>query len=316
MNTKDITKEKIEKILRYKKLIGTNADPVCIQAAITDFCFNVCKNCDHHLRADKKVMPVEKWMSFLDAHPGIESVAYLGGDMATYKQLNTLLKYHIDRNILFGIVTCGAFHKSVDTGLLAKAKWIRVSLDTVDSHLYTLMRGGIPVDTVIAAIDRCISNHVPIQLEITVSQQTEHTLVETLEYAIEKKIGIEVHPKFGEEFSDSTKRLLGVYKTIFTNSNLDFQFFCYSNFKFRKCVAPYYQIYVDSDGDIYPCCAASGDLWVQKSRHTMGNIDNWGAFLANRGEHRMTYFACKSCCDNTTRINYVVENFVDKKNFF
>lgn len=316
MELNKISKKKVSKILQYSDRIGTRMDPVCIQAAITDFCFNKCLNCDHHLREMKKIISGADWVNFLAAHKKIESVAYLGGDMMTHPDLNQILKYHVDNGVAFGIVTCGYIREGVDIELLSNARWFRVSLDTVNPDLYAKCRGGIPLDAVLSSIDQALWAGVNVGLEITVSRYNMGSLEDVFQYAISKAIAVEIHPCFGEEFTHETKQIIRYYEQVFNAIGIEFSFFCYSNFKFKKCVAPYYQIYVDSDGDIYPCCASSGDLYTVKNKRNMGNIAYWESFLDNRENHKMAYKACKSCCDNTTRINYVVESRNKFKNFF
>lgn len=316
MFIKEIDPAKISKILQYSDRVGTTMDPVCIQAAITDHCFNKCLNCDHHLRDEKKIITGWDWIKFLERHPGIESVAYLGGDIMTHPDLNKIMEYHVRSKTAFGIVSCGYIRPTVDLHLLANVRWYRVSLDTVDPIVYEKCRGGISLQKILGSIDIALSAGIKVGLEITVSKHNKDLIGEVFEYAFEKFIPVEVHPCFGEEFDETTTRIIENYIYKFKANNLEFSFFCYSNFQFTKCVAPYYQIYIDTDGDIYPCCASSGDLQVDKMKTIMGNISDWEGFLKNRSTHKMKYKACANCCDNTTRINYVNENYDPVKNFF
>lgn len=316
MNLKEIESEKINKILNYKDRIGSNLDPVCVQAAITDYCFNTCLNCDHHLRKNKKKISGVDWIDFLSNHKLIESVAYLGGDIMTHPDLNEIMEYHVDNNTAFGIVSCGYIPNKTNLHLLSNARWFRVSLDTLNSSLYKKIRGGVELSEILNSIDIAIKEKVNVGLEITVSKYNDRYLRDIFNYAMNKRLAVEVHPCFESIFSPIAEEVIGEYKDRFKEAGLEFSFFCYSNFKFKKCIAPYYQIYIDTDGDIYPCCASSGDLYTKKNELIMGNISDWNSFLENRSNHKMIYKACRFCCDNTTRINYVVENYQKKKNFF
>jgi len=316
MELTEIKQSKINKIIQYQHRVGTDADPVCIQAAITDICFNKCLNCNHHLRADKKIISGKSWIEFLSSHKGIESVAYLGGDLMTHPDVNEIMEYHLDSGVSFGMVICGYIPPTVNMRLLSYAKWVRVSLDTVDSDTYKRCRGGVGLSKVLNSISKAKRNGVNTELCITVSRHNINNISEIFDYAISMGIGAEIHPMFGSEFLEKTVKVIDEYEPIFESNGLEFSFFCYSNLKFKRCVAPYYQVYIDTDGDIYPCCASSGDLHTSKSKMTMGNISDWNGFLRNRETHTMKYFACKDCCDNTTRINHVVESNPIKNNFF
>ena len=68
------------KIMSYLDRVQLGSSPVSIQAGITDFCFNKCHMCSHHLRENKTQLDATEWIDFLSNRSFVESVCYSGGE--------------------------------------------------------------------------------------------------------------------------------------------------------------------------------------------------------------------------------------------
>lgn len=53
-------KTRFQKIARYKNWVDSDTDPVSIQAAILDACFNKCPMCDHPSR-EQHIISADHW---------------------------------------------------------------------------------------------------------------------------------------------------------------------------------------------------------------------------------------------------------------
>lgn len=315
--------KRISKIERYRNRINPFMDPVSIQAAITDFCFNSCSMCKHHLRGNKRRLDIGLWLNFLDERRMLESVCYAGGDMMTYpsEELNLLMDFHKKKDIAFSYITCGYVKEEIDLLLLREARWIRCSLDTIDEELYREQRGGIKLYKVIDSINNMIEHGVNVELTITVSEITAPGIDNLLNYAINKKLSGDIHPVYGKTFEDlGIKRKISKWVKRFKNEKLTLAPYRHGEYKFTTCKVPYYQIYVDSFGDIYPCCTIGGDTEEMPREEPLGNIFSWNDFLKRRKEFSDSsnlYSDCRYCIDRFGQINKVAEIVLPhEKNFF
>jgi len=309
------------KILRYIKRVNTDADPVSIQAAITDYCFNKCHMCDHHLRSNKIFIPAEQWINFLKARTEIESVCYAGGDMMTHPKVNSIMKYHIASKKSFSFITCGYIPPSVSLNLLKKARWIRVSLDSINSEIYTDCRGGIQLSKILHSIDKAVAVGVNVELTITVSEKTKKDLPNLLKYAMLNGFDADIHPVYGSSFKElQIEELIELWVDYFYSKGLILAPYYHGNIKFKKCNASYYQIYIDSLGNIYPCCTMGGDTELAARMKPLGNISNWNNFLKKRkifSNSNMLPKECNYCIDRFGEINQIVDKMnCDKYNSF
>jgi radical SAM protein with 4Fe4S-binding SPASM domain len=303
--------ERVAKIARYWPLVeGGRANmPISIQVALTDSCFNRCIGCGHPSREQNK-MNVESWLGFLESLPHRpESVCYSGGDPMAYSDFNEVMKWHIEHDVLFGCTITGYVPPTISLDLLSRAAWVRVSLDAIDPEVYAAVRGKTPLHKVLDGIDRMIAWGVNVELGVTLHPDNESQRPKILEYAdsmhIKEVFMHYAYPQSNPAWPDIDK----------ADRNIQ---------SFNNCKAALYQLYIDSDGSVYPCCITAGDTKSKAQGVTLGNIwqDAWTDIWSN-----VVYYSeidisnlpdvCKNCCvQRLSEINNVCGNLTPHKSFF
>ncbi len=311
------------KIMNYIGRVRSNKDPVSIQAGITDFCLNACHMCGHHLRDNKANIDADEWINFLKKRCGIESVCYSGGDPILHPAFNKIMDYHCKTGKAFGMITAGFIPSTIDLSLLKKARWVRVSLDSVVDSDYKNCRGGISVDKIINSIINAKNYGINIELTITVSEYSSNNIGELFKFAIANKMNSDIHPVYGSTFKE-----LGIAEEVYNAKNdfdsagLVFAPYLYGDSNFKKCYAPYYQLFIDAFGDIYPCCTLAGDTKKAPEIPSLGNISSWQHFLTNRHSFVKNFKKerdCRTCVARFYEMNEVVEQSLEinsRDNFF
>jgi radical SAM protein with 4Fe4S-binding SPASM domain len=305
------------KIARYIPLVegGRGGKPVSLQVALTDRCFNRCIGCGHPQRTSS-TMTIDAWLQFLNTlqqQPGamaLESVCYSGGDPFAYPAFNDVMRWHIANGVALGATVTGFLPPFIDLKLLATAaKWVRVSLDAVDPDLYERVRGKTPLFKVIDGIDDMRAAGVHVGLGITLHPDNEAHLPEVLEWA--KARGITdidaryAYPASNPLWKDAELQDRGV---------MDFNY----------CSAVFFQLYIDSNGAVYPCCVTAGDTRAAPQGADLGNIfnDPWPAIWTNAVRYSLTPRrhlpdVCRTCCvQRLSEINHTMDNAPQGQSFF
>lgn len=304
---------RVAKIARYFPIIdkGARGTPISIQVALTDSCFNRCIGCGHPSREQRK-MDVDSWLGFLESLTVLpESICYSGGDPMAYSNFNDVMVWHILHNVKFGCTITGYVPPSIDLQLLSHAQWVRVSLDAVDPEVYAIIRGKTPLSKVMDGIDNMLAAGVNVELGITLHPANEGQLPKILEWANGK--GITEHfvhyayPQSKPEWKDVDK----------ADREIE---------PFQHCSAVFYQLYIDSDGSVYPCCVTAGDTRSTAQANTLGNIfiDDWKTVWGAVVEYSKLSIdnlppICKTCCvKRLSEVNNVCDNLslTKSKSFF
>lgn len=307
-----MTPDRIAKIARYWPTVvgGRNQYPISLQVALTDSCFNRCIGCGHPNREQHK-MDVTDWLGFLlvaRAH-GIESVCYSGGDPMAFPPFNEVMEWHIRNQVDFGCTITGYVPPAINLGYLSRARWVRVSLDAIDADVYEKVRGKTPLAKVLKGIDDMLAVGVNVQLGVTLHRENEGQLPKILDWAKGKGItNIDsryAYPMSNPKWSDVDMGQRGVLP-------------------FNNCKAALYQLYIDSDGSVYPCCITAGDTRSAAQGATLGNIytEEWQNIwervveYSEKPLHNLPDI-CRTCCvQRLSEINNVCGNLPLTKSFF
>lgn len=304
-----ITPARVAKIARYWPAVagGKALVPISMQVALTDSCFNRCIGCGHPSRVQKYIK-VNDWLSFLDNLPRpLESVCYSGGDPMAYPDFNKVMAWHIVNNVAFGCTITGYVPPFIDLTRLAKAEWIRVSLDAIDPFVYSLVRGKTPLHKVLASIDDMLAAGVHVALGITLHPDNEGQLPKILAWAETKGI-IDIdsryaYPQSNPRWPDVDLETRGIQP-------------------FQHCKASLYQLYIDSDGSVFPCSVTAGDTRAAAEGYALGNIlseqwsDIWQRVVAYSETTDLPKI-CSTCCrKNLSEINSIAEKLPLTQSFF
>lgn len=298
------------KIARYFEATrdGARGVPVSFQVSLTDKCFNRCVMCSHPSRPANSIRAVD-WLDFLAVLPvPPESVCYSGGDPLAHPDFNHVMRWHVNRDIPFGLTISGFVPQHIDMDLLSCAAWVRVSLDAVTPEVYEAVRGHTPVAKILAGIDKMLVAGVNVCLGITAHSGNQHDIPNVLAWAASREItDIDVRPVYPDslEGEPPTDR---------------------SIMPFNNCHAALYQLYVDADGSVYPCCITAGDTRATAQGASLGNIlrQPWGAIWQSVVAYTKIAVEdlppiCRTCCvQRLSEINHVcgaMQTFSNKSFF-
>jgi MoaA/NifB/PqqE/SkfB family radical SAM enzyme len=314
---------------------GWRVFPPSLQIALTDYCFNKCFMCGHWKRENKNNMDCARLISFLELgkENGLQSVCYSGGDPFLWRELNDLMNWHIKSKIAFGFITAGFIPDWVSKDKLKSAEWVRVSLDSIGDS-YSLIRGGnISPKQIIDCIKDCLDLGINIELGITISSLNIDQIFGLVDLACIYSISnIRFWPIRGGYEIDDKKSAISILTRakakLFDNkidNNIDtaieiLKFGEYSN-SFLKCWAIFYQLFIEANGDVLPCCVLAGDTKDKNLSNPLFNINDISKELIYekiKSFHNSNLLnICKnSCITRLASINMAVENNINKKNFF
>lgn len=295
-----MSQERVAKIARYAHEVegGWREVPISFQVALTDSCFNRCIGCGHPSRV-QACMEEGAWVNFLKRLPVLpESVCYSGGDPMAYPFFNDIMRWHIYYGIKFGCTITGYVPKSINMELLAKAFWIRVSLDAIDSDVYAKVRGKTPLTKVMKSIDDMLKAGVNVELGVTLHPANEDQLPRIKAWAKYKGIkNVDVRYAYPQS------------NPLWKDVDLETR----AVMPFNTCKAALHQLYIDSDGSVYPCCITAGDTRSAAQSNTLGNIytGTWSVIWDKvikysdiTKEHLPE--VCRTCCiKRLSEINHV-----------
>lgn len=297
---------RVAKIATYIPLVadGARGRPLSLQVALTDKCFNRCIGCGHPSRVPHMI-PWPTWLGVLreltSGPAPVESVCYSGGDPMAYADFNRVMAWHAEHGVAFGMTITGYVPPFIDLGLMSRAEWVRVSLDAVTPEVYEKVRGFTKVEKVLASIDRMLEAGVKVGLGITLHPDNEEELPNVMAYAASKGItdidARYAYPQSNPRWPDVDLATRGVQP-------------------FRRCRAALYQLYIDSDGAVYPCCVTAGDTRAAAQGASLGNIHTeawpniWEAAVNfSRLQREQLPGICRlSCVQRLSEINHVFDN--------
>jgi radical SAM protein with 4Fe4S-binding SPASM domain len=226
-----------------------------------------------------------------------------------YHDFNTVMEWHMLNGVDFGCTITGYIPPHIDLSLLAHAKWVRVSLDAIDADVYAVVRGRTPLAYVLQGIDAMLAAGVNVGLGVTLHPDNEGQLPKILEWAAGKGItdidSRYAYPQSNPKWPDVDMGQRGVQE-------------------FSNCKAVLYQLYIDSDGSVYPCCVTAGDTRDSTQAAALGNIhqDNWrDIWMAVMAYSNLPLKdlpeICRTCCvQRLSEINNVCGNLPLTKSFF
>lgn len=284
---------KSDKTARYIDSLkyGYRKFPPSLQIAPLDECFNRCPMCGHWKRKEKKRIAVVDLINFLKIGKALnlESVCYSGGDPFAYPtdELNDLMAWHISNNVLFSFVAAGYVPARVDRDLLRKAEFLSCSLDTIDESLYKRTRGGqLTAGMVTDCIKDLVKDEINIRISMVVHSANWKNIAEVFDFVLENNIkevrihGVRAHSNMDlkpYEQSLFFANTIHEYKKKFSRAgvvhNLDKLVLSHDPCcKFNRCFTTLYQLFIDSDGNIYPCCTTAGDTQENVRIAPLGSI--------------------------------------------
>ncbi len=144
------------KIFHHKELLerlenGQRCNPLYIRIKPTNVCNHNCYYCHYknpYLILDeydpKDMIPREKMMEIISdlMTMGVKAVTFSGGgEPLCYPYIEEAMERILAAGIDLSIITNGSMLKGKKAELLAKAKWVRISIDSIDAANYAKIRG-------------------------------------------------------------------------------------------------------------------------------------------------------------------------------
>ena len=288
------------KILRYADSVANDLRmfPPSLHLSLTDQCWNQCKICGHWKRPDPKTIGWTELDQLLGygVSNGLETVCLSGGDPLRYPEINDLMSRCLEWNIGYGIVTAGWRPPWVKYKLIAKAQWVRCSIDAVSDD-YERVRGGhFSWDELAHCIERMHEAEANLQVFVTISVHNIGKPLRTLFQWISDHASWFSEVRARPAYIHSTKdpipdSLLDDFERLpvflaDTSDHLktkglavDLVSEQFHPQPFERCWASRYQLFVDATGNIYPCCITAGDTEIKSRIKPIANIarkDSYG----------------------------------------
>lgn len=144
------------KIFRHRDVLdnlenGTRCNPLYIRIKPTNVCNHNCYYCHYknpYLTLDeynpKDMIPREKMLEIVSdmALMGVKAVTFSGGgEPLVYPYIEETMEKVLDAQIDLSIITNGSLLKGKKAELLAKSKWVRISIDSMNPANYARIRG-------------------------------------------------------------------------------------------------------------------------------------------------------------------------------
>lgn len=302
------------KALKYVDSIGKGLRkfPPSLHIAVTDHCFNQCPMCGHWRRKKKASLLLMDLRKFL-VEPialGLQTICYTGGDPMAWNDINGLLRYHnlaAGAGIDFGIVTGGYVPDTVEIDYLAKARWVRVSLDAVGEPMYELCRGGVTFKAVDTSIRRMLEAGVNVELGVTVHKDNINHIGAIYAYADEHNIDV-VDVRAAYKHSAN---MLSPIQKLFTPKPVE------------ACYASLFQLFIDAYGFVYPCCIMAGDTEAEPRMRHIAHISEGASKVQKCAEAFSTIgfrgvkdICNQICIERLNTINVVMARNHNEKDFF
>lgn len=144
------------KIFRHREILeklgnGERCNPLYIRIKPTNVCNHNCYYCHYknpYLVLDEyepdNMIPREKMLEIVSdmEQMGVKAVTFSGGgEPLVYPYIDETMEKILDAGIDLSIITNGSLLEGKSAELLARAKWVRISIDSINADNYAKIRG-------------------------------------------------------------------------------------------------------------------------------------------------------------------------------
>lgn len=322
--------------------------PPSLHIALTDHCWNKCKVCGHHQRPNKTKLNMAQLENLLKyaAMRGLETVCFTGGDPLCYPHINEAMGVCQALDIDYGIVTAGYCPPWVSLRLLAKARWVRCSVDAADEEQYAAVRGGMTWRSVKSGMKEMHKYGANLQVFTTLSSYNELALNKLFGWLLGyREMFSELRARPVYKSTDEaahltnirlTTALLNLWTKRFKDAGIatDFTAQQFDPKPIQRCTAVKYQLFIGAGGGVYPCCITAGDTEAASRVEPFGNIErvpqdpdrpdkHWQQCLRNidkwawLASPTLPQMCREECAPRFNAINTTLSNnLLAEKNFF
>lgn len=216
-------------------LNGERCNPVYIRIKPTNRCNHNCSYCHYknsYLDLDdfdpKDEIPRDKMLETIDgmAELGVKAITFSGGgEPLLYPHIEETMERVLDRGIDLSIITNGSLLSDNRAKLLAKGKWVRLSIESINDDEYCRIR-GIKKGSFDSLCDN-IANFAGIKndncelgVNVVVNKENAYEVVEMAK--LMKTLGVN-HVKFSPMITNDTKEYHAAFKDDVTRLLKDSQ---------------------------------------------------------------------------------------------
>lgn len=312
------------KILRdndiMKSILNKNTSiPIHIEIDCIETCNHRCKFCYYHGRKSKalkessfngrNIFPYERLISLIDElrEAGTKAISFTGtGETLMYPNIYKILQKILDNNIKYGITTnlnIDISDKNLD--ILSRASWIRCSLNASTNETYRKIHKPInKTDNIDRVLDN-IGLLENINISYVIIKDNVREIVDTTKLV--SNLGVNSIFFRPEMRFDNRKESRDYIKIV--NSNIKKArkletngFKVYESIGEQhinedlKCYYSNYTSYIDSCGDVYPCCVTK-----YNKKYIYGNILNrnfvefWNSDERKNNYNKLIMKSCPPC---------------------
>ena len=200
---------------------GGQIAPSFIQMMISDLCNENCSFCAYRMENyssnawfgetdpsteivnnnPNRMIPYEKCIETIDncVEMGIKAIEFTGGGEPTvHPKHKEIFQYALDKGLELGLVTNGVLMRKGLPEILAKFKWVRVSVDSASEKTYSEMRDVPPsyfpkviknICAVVDARDRSEESETVIGVGFVVTRENYHEIKKGV--GIFSKLGVD-----------------------------------------------------------------------------------------------------------------------------
>ena len=210
------------KVFRHKDLLGRlenseRCNPLYIRIKPTNVCNHNCYYCHYknpYLALDEynmnDMIPREKLLEIVEdmREMGVKAVTFSGGgEPLVYPYIEETMEEILSAGIDLSIITNGSMLKGRRAELLAKAKWVRISIDSINAAKYAEIR-GIGKDALpcllnnIESFARIKDKSCELGINFVIGKENYTEITQVAETM--KNLGVN-HVKFAPLFSNDTE---------------------------------------------------------------------------------------------------------------
>lgn len=210
------------KIFRHRDLldkleIGARCNPLYIRIKPTNLCNHNCYYCHYknpYLTLDeynpKDMISREKMLEIVSnmASMGVKAVTFSGGgEPLVYPYIEETMEKILDSQIELSIITNGSLLQGKKAELLAKSKWVRISIDSMNPINYARIR-GLEEDALLSVLRnieefaKIKDNQCELGINFVIGKENYKEITQVAE--IMKRLGAN-HVKFAPLFSNETE---------------------------------------------------------------------------------------------------------------
>lgn len=270
----------IDRLNNYVETGDTH--PIFMEINLTDICNLKCSWCISQNRQNNTLNPLitKKFLNEFKKFGGKAITFSGGGEPTLHKDFVELTQTAYDIGLELGLMTNGVFGPRI-YDCIHLFKWIRVSLNVVDSKRYEQLKGINLVDIALKNIEHIFKmiNRPKLGINCNVG---DDFLIDDVDLLINKTYDIcdyiqfrPVLPRYFKEENPYINKEVWDYllNTYMNNSKINLSIDKFKDvsfqtlFPFSSCEAHYFSPILDANGDVKVCIYHPGD-----SRFTFGNI--------------------------------------------